>query len=337
MSLHQINSQSLQSPSKHTLTSAWSKYWSSGAPHSCVGTYGYKYGGVIEAFWRQIFSAVQTGDRILDVATGNGALPRLLLEHSCIKDIQCDAVDIANIAPDWLSTAAVTGKSCLRFQGNIDAANLPFPDQYFDWIISQYGIEYSDLDLAIPEICRVAKAGGRVAIMAHHAQGRPVTLARTELNHLDWLLYPSGLFDTAIGLIEPMMRASIDTGRASLDNDLAAIQRREHYNALLDDLAGKASVSDGSEVLLEARDLSMSLLAEVSALGLSKANAQMAAARHAFESAKLRLIDLTTNALDESKARAISEILSRGINRSPRLEELHDQGHLMGWTIRLID
>ena len=52
---------------------AWSRYWAGGAPHSCIGTYGERYGGVIAGFWRDRFGALPAVARVLYVATGNGS------------------------------------------------------------------------------------------------------------------------------------------------------------------------------------------------------------------------------------------------------------------------
>ncbi len=337
MSPNQVNSVHSPRPVENPFTDAWSRYWASGAPHSCVGTYGQRYGGSIGEFWKQVFSSVRSGERILDIATGNGALPRLFLDHGPRHGAQCDAIDVATIAPAWLSDRAVSGNSRLRFHGGVDAARLPFEKNTFDWVCSQYGIEYSDLSLAIPEVCRVAKIGGRVAIMAHHAQSRPVALARIEVGHLEWLLSQSGFLHTVSALVEPMVRASTAEGRASLEVDEEAIRLRDHFNALLGELARKAQTGDGSEVLLEARDRTMALLANAGNLGLLVASAQMTSALEAFQGAWLRLTDLTTHALDECQARAVSEQLSLGIGRVLRLAGLQDEGHMMGWTLRSID
>ena len=52
---------------------AWSRYWAGGAPHSCIGTYGERYGGTIAGFWSEVFGALPAVAHVLDVATGNGS------------------------------------------------------------------------------------------------------------------------------------------------------------------------------------------------------------------------------------------------------------------------
>lgn len=45
----------------------------------------------------------------------------------------------------------------------------PFPGSYFDGASSQFGIEYADTRLALAEVSRVLKPGGRALFLMHHA------------------------------------------------------------------------------------------------------------------------------------------------------------------------
>src|SRR5690606_38242574 len=61
---------------------AWSSYWAAGALHSCIGSLVEDQDGGIGRFWRACFAGLGDGDRVLDLGTGNGALPKLLLEST---------------------------------------------------------------------------------------------------------------------------------------------------------------------------------------------------------------------------------------------------------------
>ena len=314
-------------------TEAWSDYWAQGVVHSCVGTYGDNYGGALGDFWMKTFSGLPGGARVLDIATGNGALPRLLLSHAKHCDVQCDAIDLAAIQPNWFKQLAALDSQRLRFYGGVDAAHLPFANGSFDLVVSQYGIEYSNLEKSIPEVCRVTCASGRIAFIAHHGNGRPVRLAQTEQTYLDWLLAEQSLFDAASLMIEPMARAATAEGRASLGSDANALRAREHFNALLSQLSHRAATGENSDVLLEARDHLMSILADTAAQGLDISYARMAAIRRTYEFLRQRLHDLTQHALDEPAAKELGQQLKTWLGRDIQLQELHDQGYLMGWSI----
>ena len=72
----------------------WSRYWSRGALHSCTGSFGDAYEGPIADFWRQGFGALAQGARVLDIASGNGPVPKLLLDLKGRSDLSCDAIDL---------------------------------------------------------------------------------------------------------------------------------------------------------------------------------------------------------------------------------------------------
>ena len=316
------------------LQEAWSRYWARGAAHSCVGSYGECYGGAIARFWHEVFGRLPPAVRVLDIATGNGALPRLLLQEGSAADAQCDAVDIARITPPWLSAAAAADRARVRVHGGVDAAALPFADGCFDLVVSQYGLEYTDLQRTVPELLRVRAPGGAIALMLHHAQGRPASLAAVEIDHLGWLLRRGGVFDTAAALVEPMVLAATERGRASLQQHPTANAAREYFNALLDELSGRAAAGDGADVLFDARTAVMAVLAGAGRDGATHASAALDLLRDEFSGAATRLRDLRAHALGADAAQALHERLATAIGTSVLLGELREQDHLMGWTIR---
>src|SRR5690606_27813515 len=88
-----------QAPARHD---AWSDYWASGRLHSCATSFQGNYAGAIGGFWRAALSSLPAHSRVLDLATGNGAVPALLWDlHRGAA--QVDAVDLAHVAPAGLA------------------------------------------------------------------------------------------------------------------------------------------------------------------------------------------------------------------------------------------
>lgn len=314
---------------------AWSRYWVRGAPHSCVGTYGDRYGGAIAAFWKEVFAGLPAVARVLDVATGNGALPRLLLDQCRQPGVTCDAVDIAAVHLPWLASAAPADRDRVRLHGGVDAGALPFADGNFDLAVSQYGIEYTDLERSVPELLRVLARGGGVAMVLHHAQGRPAILAAVEIDHIRWLTTQGGWLDAAAAMIELMARASTFGGRASLQNDARANATRERFNAVQNELAARGAGQDGADVLFEMREAAMSVFALAGREGVKAAAEALAELRQELAAGAIRLGDLCAHAIGGAQAQALRERLAGALGVSVTLDELREQGeHLMGWTMR---
>jgi SAM-dependent methyltransferase len=314
---------------------AWSRYWARGAPHSCVGTYGDRYGGAIAAFWKDVFADLPAVARVLDVATGNGALPRLLLDNCSQPGVTCDAVDIATVQLPWLASAAPAERNRVRLHDGVDAGALPFADHTFDLAVSQYGLEYTDLESSVPELLRVLTPGGAVALVLHHAQGRPATLAAIEIDHIRWLTAEGGWFDATAAMIEPMARASTFGGRASLQGDARAAAARERFNRAQNDLSARGLGQDGADVLFEVREAAMAVFALAGREGFEAADAALAGLREELAAAATRLADLRAHALTGEQAQALGERLERALSAAMTLDELREEGrHLMGWMLR---
>jgi len=328
--------QPTEGPPTRQRRGAWARYWASGAAHSCVGTFGDRYGGAIAEFWRPVFANLAGRARVLDIATGNGALPRLLLDHCRDPRVTCDAIDFAAVRPSWLSPLPDDERSRVRFHGDVDAASLPFEDRCFDLVVSQYGFEYAEIDRALPEVLRVRAPQGGVAMVLHHAAGRPATLAAIEIGHLRWLSAAGGLLDAAEALVGPMARAATPEGRATLRSDATANAARERFNALQGELSHRAA-GDGADILFEARDAMAAIFSLAGQRGAAPARDALRTLRDDYAASEARLDDLREHALDAVRAASLRDRMSSAVDSPGQLGELREQGgHLMGWFLKVL-
>lgn len=307
----------------------WTRYWTSGAVHSCGTSYGDRYGGAIAAFWRKVHDVTPVGSRLLDLATGSGAIPRLW--RGWRDSDTWDAVDLGASSPAWVAQASAS----LRFHAEVRAESLPFAAASFDLITSQYGLEYCDLTLAVPEMLRVRAPQGGVALMLHHAQSRPVTLARAEQSHLDWALGPEGLIDACAAMLGPAAESTTPQGRARLANDPTAETARVRFNAAQVALRERASTGGGNELLAQIQDSVGALLQVAMRQGAPHARSQLASWTHALADHQWRQQELCTHALDMAAAQALAAQLS-SCGLQADLGTLEEGPHLMGWTLHAV-
>ncbi|MFT6267681.1 MAG: ubiquinone/menaquinone biosynthesis C-methylase UbiE [Alphaproteobacteria bacterium] len=162
----------------------WDEYWAtSNTVHSfSEGQYNKGYDGELRDIWGAIFKTMASSSVGLDIGCGNGGLA--LLGVQCRNDFNmygCDAADIKPLESVDTSQEHFKMLSDITFFPKMKAEKLDFEDGHFDFAVSQFGIEYSDLTLSIPEVYRILKPNGRFIAMLHHQHSFVTQSSKTGL------------------------------------------------------------------------------------------------------------------------------------------------------------
>ncbi|MCP5474848.1 MAG: class I SAM-dependent methyltransferase [Lysobacterales bacterium] len=314
---------------------SWSRYWQGGALHSCAGSFEGNYGDSIGAFWRSVFEPLKATDRVLDIATGNGALPRLLLDTrtTALGMPEVDAIDLAAIDPPWLRGCDTGVRERLRFHADIAAESLPFADASFDLVISQYGLEYSDLSLSVHELLRVLKPGASVALIVHHADSLPVRLGRAERVEIDGLLQSGGLIQRARRLLPFLARLGTPEGAASVQRDPEAAKARQRYNEAMRELQQRASGLAG-DFLGETQQALGQIVAATPVIGQRAAETQLQALVEHLNQSRLRQAELVAHALSADRLQSLGQQLAQRDGLALEIAEIRVREELFGWSLR---
>ena len=103
---------------------------------------------------------LRAGERVLDVAAGNGNATLAAARRWC---------DV--VSTDYVPTLLERGRARASAEGlpvkfeQADAENLPYADRNFDVVMSTFGVMFTpDQDKAASELARVCKAGGRIGL-----------------------------------------------------------------------------------------------------------------------------------------------------------------------------
>ena len=103
---------------------------------------------------------LRAGNRVLDVAAGNGNATLAAARRWC---------DVAST--DYVSSLLESGRARAQAEGHTiqfqeaDAENLPFPDASFDAVMSTFGVMFTPNQAqAASELVRVCKPGGRIGL-----------------------------------------------------------------------------------------------------------------------------------------------------------------------------
>ena len=128
--------------------------WSSG-DYAVVGT-------TLQIVGESLCEALdlRAGERVLDVAAGNGNATLAAARRWC---------DV--VSTDYVPTLLERGRSRASAEGlqvkfeQADAENLPYIDHSFDVVMSTFGVMYTpDQDKAAAEMARACKPGGRIGL-----------------------------------------------------------------------------------------------------------------------------------------------------------------------------
>lgn len=309
---------------------AWSSYWAKGALHSCAGSFAGNYAGAIADFWRPLFDRLQPGGRMLDIATGNGALPMLAWEQrKSDGGISIDAVDMAVVAPAWHDPGT---HAAIRFHPGVSMEQLPFPDQSFDLVTSQYGLEYGQWPGALHECMRVCRTDGTAAFILHHAGSVLVKIGECERDSQRLLLAPDGLIQAAREVLPWIDQAR--SGGIALAEEDEARRCKDAYNRAMRGVGDGIEAAQAPDLLVEARAWVHGLVAAPSSGVEGGQLPQLEAYRDALAAAMVRTEEMVSHALDEQALDAMLAALWQArpdVHISRRLIEQAEG--VLGWGV----
>ena len=115
-----------------------------------------------DEFYRKIADRglCRTGQKVLDVGTGSGVLPRSMFPYGA----RWTGIDIS---PEQIRQARRLSEKAgmdIDFQA-VSAEELDYPDAYFDVITACQCFWYFDHSRVAPEFCRMLKRDGRLVIL----------------------------------------------------------------------------------------------------------------------------------------------------------------------------
>lgn len=293
---------------------AWSLYWADDRLQSCVAADDNEDQQALNSLWQAFAQTLNSDARVLDLATGNGAVPAALLTAQ--SELQIDAVDSAEIAPlTTLSDPSVV--AAVSFHANTDINALPFTEPTFDALTSQYGIEYAGLEAATLAALGCLKDGGKLAFLVHHDESEIISSSRAKLEELNRINEPSGLIETLLAVLrgEKPFTELEALGQAYVQGDFVKTQQ----------LSGQvfAAIEQVANLMQsepqQARDLGATL-------GLR------------LRSEQQRLQEMNQAAQTEEQMQAYSDFLTRQAMTVSELRPVYiddnKEEYLLGWLVQ---
>ena len=150
---------------------------------------------------------IQPGERVLEAGCGTGVLCRWVARRTDRQN-PVDGVDVNTyFLREAADIARREGMEDLVSFHEGSAEALPFDDNSFDVVFSSTVIQRVNADLMLPELVRVVKPGGRIAVLGHaHDMNRWVNLPlrldlKTRIESPPWVDdpgHPQGCDDSSL-------------------------------------------------------------------------------------------------------------------------------------------
>ena len=148
--------------------------WSSG-DYSVIGT-------TLQIVGEDLCEAldVRSGQRVLDVAAGNGNASLAAARRWC----EVTSIDYVAALLERARERAQAERLAMTFR-EADAEALPFPDESFDVVLSTFGVMFTpDQERAAKELVRVCNRGGKIGLASWTPEGFIGQIFKTIGRHL---------------------------------------------------------------------------------------------------------------------------------------------------------
>lgn len=203
----------------------WSNYWQQGHKTSFGNSYTEEYEGTISIFWKEIFNELSDSNKILDLCTGNASL--IYIAQKGCSNFESNiwhGVDYAkiNVSKELAELSNVK----LIEQTLIE--DLGLTHKYYDLVISNFGIEYSQISLAIEQVAEVIKDNGKLKLVCHHEDSILIKENLKELEIVSCLLEKQGAMQSLYSMLKHIDcdKSSAEKYRMELNNSISNLLDR---------------------------------------------------------------------------------------------------------------
>ena len=183
---------------------AWADFWAQKSGErqpACLPNALQEIDAAQREAWHGFAGRLAPGARLLDLATGDGAVLKKIREAR--TDLILTGVDSAPTLPP-----AAPG---MTLRAGVSMEALPFEDAAFHAVVSQFGYEYGDTAAIAREVGRLLAPGGALGLLIHRKDGPIVAHNLPRRDALRWALAPGGYLAKARGLVAARRIAAIPT------------------------------------------------------------------------------------------------------------------------------
>lgn len=245
---------------------AWNAFWVAGSQSAsgCLPN-AKSFTGPAQAVWREAARPLPKRARVLDLATGDGIVLRTI--RSGRSDLRLVGIDSASALP--------SAPKDVELRAGIRMERLPYGEDRFHLVTSQFGFEYGDTNQVAREIKRVLRSGSGFMLIAHHTAGPIVSHSLERRAALKWAVWESGLLAKARAIVTarrlthistpPLLLGMVQQAQAKFPHQSVAT---EFVMAVLQTLEWgvRSSANEQSQTLADLEQLAAGEFARIDAL-----------------------------------------------------------------------
>ncbi len=305
----------------------WETYYRGGAIATCPMGPEATYTLELRELWLGFFAALPDGARILDIGTGNGAIPLLAREAATAagRHFEIHGADLAAIDPPRHVPDGVSRFAGIVFHPGMPTERLGFESGSLDAVSGQYALEYAEPRPALGEVARVLGHGGRALFVLHHGDSTLVQNARESLAHGALVLEDTRILRRLrrCAAAERESPAAAQGARRELLEAAAALQRT----------ATASATPHVLRVVLDGVDKLLGLRGRLSPAAFER---EVDRFERDVRAGVRRLQDLVGHALGEQQVRALATAARElGLECDPPAPQVHGGSNLVGWRLAL--
>lgn len=181
----------------------WTDFWNEENRNSCAAGLEDR-SSEITLFWSKCADSISSGEQVLDLCTGKGAVITLLLELESIAHDTLPSyagLDLSSYDINLVLEKFKNYSNRTSFYLSTSVEKMTFEDQSFDVLTSQFGLEYTLTEKALANLFRVLKPGGKLFFVTHHADSIIADIAKSEIEQINVLLSRDGFVDLLYRMI----------------------------------------------------------------------------------------------------------------------------------------
>lgn len=180
-------------------TDIWSSYWRGPRLVCSLAGTGIGYPEALVEVWRRFFAQFPEGTRLLDIATGNGAVAIIASDtaRSLGRRFEVHGCDQADIDPAAHLRGTGFATEGIRFHPRTPAEHTGFPAAYFDVVTGQFALEYTGMPASVVEAARILKPGGTARFILHMKGSEIYTQTERQLQDIHLAMTELGVLQKA--------------------------------------------------------------------------------------------------------------------------------------------